>query len=135
AVMRERQRLARDLHDSVTQVLSSISLMSQSLASAWRKDPKEGERRAHRLEELSRLAFAEMRALLRELRPLETQDRTSRAPTAGSIEEVATYGLRRALQRLASMLAPETPEVRLDFSGYVSQALEREEVLFRICQE
>src|SRR5690606_37514490 len=33
AVMRERQRLARDLHDAVIQALSSISLMSQSLVS------------------------------------------------------------------------------------------------------
>ena len=69
AVMRERQRLARDLHDAVSQALSSISLMSQSLVSAWRRDPAEGERRARRIEELSRLAFSEMRALLRELRP------------------------------------------------------------------
>ena len=69
AVMRERQRLARDLHDAVSQALSSISLMAQSLVSAWRRDPAEGERRARRLEELSRLAFSEMRALLRELRP------------------------------------------------------------------
>ena len=69
AVMRERQRLARDLHDAVSQALSSISLMSQSLVSAWRRDPAEGERRARRIEELARLAFSEMRALLRELRP------------------------------------------------------------------
>jgi signal transduction histidine kinase len=135
AVMRERQRLARDLHDSVTQVLSSISLMSQSLASAWRKDPKEGERRAHRIEELSRLAFAEMRALLRELKPVETDEDPAHVPVPGSIDEVAAYGLRRALQRLASVLAPETPEIRFDFAHYPNQALDREEVLFRICQE
>jgi signal transduction histidine kinase len=135
AVMRERQRLARDLHDSVTQVLSSISLMSQSLASAWRKDAKEGERRAHRIEELSRLAFAEMRALLKELRPVETESAQAPGPAAGSIEEVATYGLRRALQRLAAVLAPETPEIRFDFAQFPPQGLDREEVLFRICQE
>jgi signal transduction histidine kinase len=135
AVMRERQRLARDLHDSVTQVLSSISLMSQSLATAWRKDAKEGERRAHRIEELSRLAFAEMRALLKELRPVETESTQSPGPAAGSLEEVATYGLRRSLQRLAAVLAPETPEIRFDFSQFPPQGLDREEVLFRICQE
>jgi signal transduction histidine kinase len=135
AVMRERARLARDLHDSVTQVLSSISLMSQSLASAWRKDAKEGERRAHRIEELSRLAFAEMRALLRELRPVDTEGAADHVLAPGSIDEVASYGLRRALQRLAAVLAPETPEVRLDFLHYPNQTLECEEVLFRVCQE
>jgi signal transduction histidine kinase len=131
AVMRERQRLARDLHDSVTQVLFSISLIAQSLGAAWRKDPKEGERRAHRLEELSQLAFGEMRQLLRELRPLASD---GSAPS-GSLAEIESYGLRRALQRLLAVLAPETPEVRLDFTNYRFQALEHEEALYRICQE
>ena len=134
AVMRERARLARDLHDSVTQVLSSISMISQSLVSAWQRDPKEGERRAHRLEELAQMAFAEMRALLRELRPLGPESEHPGAGVLGSRDEVASYGLRRALQRLLAILAPETP-VTLDFSGYRYQALEHEEALYRICQE
>ena len=134
AVMRERARLARDLHDSVTQVLSSISMISQSLVSAWQRDAKEGERRAHRLEELAQMAFAEMRALLRELRPLATESGTAGA-ALGSREEVASYGLRRALQRLLAVLAPETPNVSLDFSSYCYQALELEEAIYRICQE
>jgi signal transduction histidine kinase len=134
AVMRERARLARDLHDSVTQVLSSISMISQSLVSAWQRDPKEGERRAHRLEELSQLAFGEMRALLRELRPLGEAAGNPGA-ALGSRDELASYGLRRALQRLLAVLAPETPSVTLDFSGYLYQALEHEEALYRICQE
>jgi len=134
AVMRERARLARDLHDSVTQVLSSISMISQSLVSAWQRDAKEGERRAHRLEELARLAFTEMRALLRELRPVA--DESAVAPAAlGSRNELASYGLRRALQRLLAVLAPEHPRVTLDFAGYRFQALEHEEALYRICQE
>ncbi|MEP7243597.1 MAG: GAF domain-containing sensor histidine kinase [Gammaproteobacteria bacterium] len=133
AVMRERQRLARDLHDSVTQVLSSISLMSQSLVAAWRKDPAEGERRAHRLEELSQLAFAEMRALLLELRPVANDAAASTSP--GAIAEVASFGLKRALQRLLAVLAPEGVEVHVDFSNYRYQAIEHEEALCRICQE
>src|SRR5215510_13028735 len=109
AVMRERARLARDLHDSVTQVLSSISMISQSLVSAWKRDEKEGERRAHRLEELAQMAFGEMRALLRELRPLGNETDSPCAAVLGSRDEVASYGLRRPLQRLLAVLAPETP--------------------------
>jgi len=135
AVMRERARLARDLHDSVTQVLSSISMISQSLVSAWQRDPKEGERRAHRLEELAQMAFGEMRALLRELRPLAKETEHSGVAALGSREEVASYGVRRALQRLLAVLAPETPTVTLDFSSYRYQALENEEAIYRICQE
>jgi signal transduction histidine kinase len=48
---------------------------------------------------------------------------------------VAAYGLRRSLQRLAAVLAPETPEIRFEFAQYPPQGLDREEVLFRICQE
>jgi signal transduction histidine kinase len=133
AVMRERQRLARDLHDAVSQVLSSISLISQSLVSAWQRDPREGERRAHRLEELSRLAFSEMRALLHELQPL----RVDGAPAAesGAIDGVRRHGLKRALQALGGTLDPEGPKVRLDFERYRPQALQHEEELYRIVNE
>jgi signal transduction histidine kinase len=133
AVMRERQRLARDLHDSVSQVLSSMSLIAQSLAPAWRRDPVEGERRARRLEELSRHGFAEMRALLRELRPAEAG--APEAGEAGAIDELRRAGLAPALRRLASLLAPETPEIRIEFGDYAAQVPTNEEMLFRMCQE
>jgi signal transduction histidine kinase len=136
AVMRERHRFARDLHDAVSQALSSISLISQSLVPAWRKDAMEGERRAHRLEELSRLALAEMRALLYELQPVgSSMGAADLDAGAGAIDGVRRHGLRRALQNLAAVLAPETTNVRLDFDGYRAQTLPHEEALFRICQE
>jgi signal transduction histidine kinase len=131
AVMRERQRLARDLHDSVTQVLSSISLMSQSIVAAYKKDAKEGERRARRIEELAQLAFAEMRQLLKELRPVAADA----GRRTGALAEIESYGLKRALQRLLAIVAPETLEVQLDFASYRFQALKHEEALYRICQE
>ncbi|MBI1876730.1 MAG: GAF domain-containing protein [Chloroflexi bacterium] len=45
AVLKERQRLARDLHDSVTQLIFSMTLIAQSIAPAWRRDQVEAERR------------------------------------------------------------------------------------------
>jgi signal transduction histidine kinase len=135
AIMRERQRLARDLHDSVSQALSSISLMAQSLAAAWRKDAAEGERRARRLEELSRLAFAEMRALMHELQPVRLGGPQPHEAASSAIEAVRRHGLKRALQNLAAVLAPESPEIRFEFERYRPQVLEHEEGLFRICQE
>ena len=133
AVMRERQRLARDLHDAVSQALSSISLMSQSLAPAWRRDPNEGERRTRRLEELARLAFAEMRALLRELRP--TPSDTAPTDFRSGVEDVRAIGLKAALQRFANMLAPQSPIIRLEFCAYRAQDPSLEEGLFLICRE
>jgi signal transduction histidine kinase len=133
AVMRERQRLARDLHDAVSQALSSISLMSQSIVPAWRRDPAEGERRARRIEELARLAFAEMRALLRELRP-DPSAGVSSVENAG-VGDVKKMGLAAALQRFAFILAPQTPSIRLDFAAYRSQSPSLEERLYLICRE
>ncbi|MGH2583454.1 MAG: GAF domain-containing protein, partial [Dehalococcoidia bacterium] len=69
AVLEERGRLARELHDSVTQLVFSVTLVAQTLAAAWRRDPAEGERRVNRLLQSSQAALAELRALLAELRP------------------------------------------------------------------
>jgi signal transduction histidine kinase len=71
----ERQRLARELHDSVTQTLFSASMVAQTLPYLWGRD----EEMRRGLDELSRLttgALAEMRTMLVELRPtaLETAD-------------------------------------------------------------
>jgi len=69
AVAAERSRLARDLHDAVTQTLFSASLIAEVLPRIWERDPEEGRRRLGELRELSRGALAEMRMLLLELRP------------------------------------------------------------------
>jgi signal transduction histidine kinase len=65
----ERSRLARELHDVVTQLLFSINLISGSLPRLWKSDPAIAERTTVELQRLTRGALAEMRTLLRELRP------------------------------------------------------------------
>jgi two-component system nitrate/nitrite sensor histidine kinase NarX len=69
AVAAERNRLARDLHDAVTQTLFSSSIIAEVLPRLWEQDPEEGRRRLQELRELTRGALAEMRTLLLELRP------------------------------------------------------------------
>ncbi len=69
AVLKERQRLARDLHDAVSQTLFSASLIADALPSIWEKDREEGRRRLAEIRNLSRGALSEMRTLLLELRP------------------------------------------------------------------
>ena len=69
AVAAERSRLARDLHDAVSQTLFSASLIAEVLPRIWERYPDEGRRRLEELRQLSRGALAEMRALLLELRP------------------------------------------------------------------
>jgi len=69
AVAAERNRLARDLHDAVTQTLFSVSLIAEVLPRLWERNREEGMRRLEELRELTRGALAEMRTLLLELRP------------------------------------------------------------------
>jgi signal transduction histidine kinase len=68
-VTAERSRLARDLHDSVTQSLFSASLVAEILPQVWQRDPDEAVRSLEQLRRLTRGALAEMRAMLLELRP------------------------------------------------------------------
>jgi nitrate/nitrite-specific signal transduction histidine kinase len=69
AIVSERNRLARDLHDAVTQTLFSASLIAEVLPRIWNKNPEEGIKRLAELGQLNRGALAEMRTLLLELRP------------------------------------------------------------------
>jgi PAS domain S-box-containing protein len=69
AVAAERSRLARDLHDAVTQTLFSASMIAEVLPRIWQRSESEGRRRLDELRELTRGALAEMRTLLLELRP------------------------------------------------------------------
>jgi signal transduction histidine kinase len=69
AALEERQRLARDLHDAVSQTLWTASITADVLPDLWKKDQQEGERSLERLRRLTRGALAEMRTLLLELRP------------------------------------------------------------------
>jgi len=69
AASQERSRLARDLHDAVTQTLFSASLIAEVLPGLWENDPSEGRQLLGELRQLTRGALAEMRTLLLELRP------------------------------------------------------------------
>ncbi|CAG1013998.1 partial Sensor histidine kinase LiaS, partial [Anaerolineales bacterium] len=69
AVAAERTRLARDLHDAVTQTLFSTTLIADVLPDIWEMNRPEGKRRLEELRQLTRGALAEMRTLLVELRP------------------------------------------------------------------
>jgi PAS domain S-box-containing protein len=69
AVTAERTRLARDLHDAVTQTLFSTTLIADVLPDIWALNPEEGRRRLEEIRQMTRGALAEMRTLLVELRP------------------------------------------------------------------
>ncbi len=70
AIAAERNRIARELHDSVTQTIFSASLIAEVLPTIWTRDPDEAQHGLDDLRKLARGALAEMRTLLLELRPI-----------------------------------------------------------------
>ena len=69
ATTKERQRLAHELHDAVTQTLFWASLISAGLPAAYRQSPAKAQGAVAELQRLTHGALAEMRTLLLELRP------------------------------------------------------------------
>ncbi len=69
AISAERNRLARELHDAVTQTLFSANLIADVIPQIWKRDPEEGMKNLEELRQLTRGALAEMRTMLLEMRP------------------------------------------------------------------
>jgi nitrate/nitrite-specific signal transduction histidine kinase len=69
AIAAERGRLARELHDAVTQTLFSANLIADVVPRIWKRNPEEGLQNLEELRHLTRGALAEMRTLLLEMRP------------------------------------------------------------------
>jgi signal transduction histidine kinase len=120
AAEEERQRLARDLHDAVSQTVYSAVLIAEALPAVWERDHDEGRRNLARLQRLVRAALAEMRALLYELRPAALE-----AAPLGSL-----------LDRLGDVIAGQlqgTVTVRADEG--LDLAADDKLVLYRVTQE
>lgn len=69
AAAEERQRLARDLHDAVSQTLFSANVIAETLPLFFERKPEEVQTGLVQLAKLTKGALAEMRTLLVELRP------------------------------------------------------------------
>ena len=128
AALKERQRLARDLHDNVSQLIFSMSMVAQSVASGFEKGRAEGEARIARLIEISGLAQTEMKALLAELRTPQDD--------AGSMANLARRrGLAAALRRHAKLTAPESVRIAINIPDDDGLDTRQQEALLRIGQE
>jgi signal transduction histidine kinase/PAS domain-containing protein len=65
----EREKIARELHDTVTQTLFSANMTAETIPKVWEKDPDAAMDRLELLKKLNTAALMEMRVLLYELRP------------------------------------------------------------------
>jgi signal transduction histidine kinase len=69
SVLDERNRLARDLHDAMTQTLFSLRLTLETAASTMADDPQGAVRHVEAASALVETTFRELRTLIFELRP------------------------------------------------------------------
>ena len=120
AAMRERQRLARELHDSVSQALYSIGLGAYTAREVLERDPEQAMASLDYVITLSEAGLAEMRALIFELRP----------------ESLETEGLVAALTKQVAVLqARYRLTVEAELGDEPALSLEKKHALYRIAQE
>jgi signal transduction histidine kinase len=120
SVVRERQRLARELHDSVTQTIFSMTLTTQSALLLLDKNPERIGSQCERLTQLAQSAMAEMQTLISEL----------------DSEHVTGSGLVTALrQHLTSQQFTQGLSVAMEVDGEYQLPPHETQGLFRIVQE
>lgn len=120
AVIEERQRLARELHDAVSQQLFAISMTATAVGRTLDKDFEKAKRQIYLIEEMASVAQSEMRALLLHLRPIHLEGKR----------------LSEGLTELLKELAAKVPmAITWDMDEEIRLNKGIEDHLFRIVQE
>lgn len=117
---RERARLGRDLHDSVTQTVFSMSLASQSAGLLLDRNSSQAKAQLERLGQLAQSALSEMKLLVSELQPAE----------------MGEGGLTAVLKRyIQGRVFPRDLSISFQSEGQGILGTAEEQGLFRIVQE
>jgi two-component system, NarL family, sensor histidine kinase LiaS len=120
ATLEERNRLARDLHDSVKQQIFAVAMQIGATKVLLKRDLAAAEIRLNEADKLVRQAQQELTTLIRELRPAALEGK----------------GLVAALRELTIQWAQQTGVVaNLQVEGTQPLASSVEEALFRVAQE
>jgi signal transduction histidine kinase len=124
AAQEERNRLARDLHDSIKQQLFSINVGAATAQERWERDPEGARAALADVRRSAKEAMVEMQALLHQLRP------QALASSAGLVEalreQCEALGYRTGAE-VTLELGDTLPDGRLPPGA--------QETLFRIAQE
>jgi signal transduction histidine kinase len=120
SIVEERNRLARELHDSVSQKLFGLVLGAESAGTLLDRDPEAAAEQVARLGELAQEALGELRELIFELRPASLEDEGLAATLRKEVDV-----LRRVHGR----------DIELRIAGSANCAPENEGEVLRIAQE
>ena len=122
AVAEERSRIARELHDAVTQNLFTVATIADAIPDLWESHPQETRQALDNLRRLSRGALAEMRILLLELRPSALLEKT-----LGKLLQQLGEGVegRSRIQVITSVIGDQVfdSEVQIAFYRIAQEAL------------
>jgi NarL family two-component system sensor histidine kinase LiaS len=120
SVVDERNRLARDLHDSVKQQTFAISMNLGAARSLWERNPDAARARVDAAYELARQSQQELAAIIQTLRPVELEH----------------GGIRQALCQLVERWQRQSGvQARCEVEGAADPPREVEDALFRVAQE
>lgn len=123
AAQEERNRLARDLHDSIKQQIFSIVVSAAAVKARWERDPAGARRTVDEIERTALEAQVEMQALLQQLRPHALEN-------VGLIES-----LRMQCQALGYRTGADVQAELSELPSAAELPLGTQEVIFRIVQE
>jgi signal transduction histidine kinase len=116
----ERNRLALELHDAVSQKLFGVVLTAEAAATLLDRDTDAAREKVERLRGLAGEALSELRALIGELRP----------------PDLARDGLCAALRKHIEVLRPlHSAEIDLDLDAGATAGESRDHEVLRIAQE
>jgi signal transduction histidine kinase len=120
SIMEERNRIARELHDAVTQKLFSLRLTAEAAATVVERDAARAAAQLATVRQLAAEAVEELRAVVVGLRPVD----------------LAGDGLDAALRKQADLL-DRVHKAAVTFTGEPVPRLTaaREETVYRIAQE
>ncbi len=118
---RERQRIARELHDSTGQTLTALGLGFAAVAETVQSDPDLAVKQVKELKQMSMEALAELRDMIRDLRPSLLDDLGLVPALQNQIQMFQTHTGVQADLQITSRIQRLSPDV--------------ETILFRIAQE
>src|SRR5215467_2741998 len=123
AAQEERNRLARDLHDSIKQQIFSIAVSAAAIKARWEHDPAGARKAVDEIERTALEAQVEMQALLQQLRP-------SALENVGLVES-----LRMQCEALGYRTGAEVTVELGDLPPDELLPVGAQEMIFRIVQE
>lgn len=120
AAVKERSRLARELHDSVTQIIFGLTLSAQAARILLARDPARVPGQLDHMQDLAQKALAEMRSLIQEMH--------QNAPPNGRLAD-------RLRALAAERKTADGLDVELNIDGEQNLPAGVEDGLFRVTQE